>query len=97
MTALRLAPLSVSPLALALCAALAAPVQAQNLLSIYETARNYDAAYQSAKSQFDATMALSEEAKANILPTVNLGINGSNGQANVIESTLVPPDQCGAL
>jgi outer membrane protein len=87
MTALRLAPLSVSPLALALCAALAAPVQAQNLLSIYETARNYDAAYQSAKSQFDATMALSEEAKANILPTVNLGINGSNGQANVIEST----------
>jgi outer membrane protein len=87
MHAFRLAPMSLAPLSLALCAAMSAPVYAENLLSIYESARTYDAAFQSAKSQFDATMALSEEAKSNVLPTVNLGISGSNGQANVIEST----------
>jgi outer membrane protein len=86
MHAFRLAPMSLAPLTFALCAALTAPAYAENLLSIYETARNYDAAFQSAKSQFDATMALSEEAKANILPTMNLGLNNSNGQINVIDS-----------
>ena len=87
MPTFRLAPSTLAPLTLALCAALTAPVYAENLVSLYQTARDYDAAFQSAKSQFEATMALSEESKSNILPTVNLGISGSNGQANIIDST----------
>lgn len=75
------------PLTLAIGAALVLPVQAQSLTELYESARGYDAAYQSARSQYDATMALASEAKANLLPSVNLGLSTSNGQVNIIESS----------
>jgi outer membrane protein len=77
------------PLSLSLLAALTLPVHAQSLLELYESARSFDAAYQSAKAQYDASMALSDEAKSNILPTVSLSASGSNGQINIIESS--PP------
>jgi outer membrane protein len=67
MTTFRLLPLS-----LALGAALALPVQAQSLIELYDSARAYDAAYQSAKSQFDANLAKADQAKAGLLPTANL-------------------------
>ncbi|MFZ4481761.1 MAG: TolC family protein, partial [Rhodoferax sp.] len=65
------------PLFVAVSAALSLPVRAQSLVDLYESARGFDAAYQSAKSQFDATIAKAEQARALILPTANLGISAS--------------------
>jgi outer membrane protein len=61
------------PLAAALGVAFAAPVRAENLLELYESARAYDATWQSAKAQYDANLFRAEQAKAGILPTANLG------------------------
>jgi outer membrane protein len=55
-----------------LAASFAAPVHAQSLLDLYESARSYDAAWQSAKAQYDANLYRAEQAKAAILPTANL-------------------------
>src|SRR5437868_8873613 len=60
------------PLPAILAAALAAPAHAQSLLELYESARSYDAAWQSAKAQYDANLFRAEQAKAGILPTANL-------------------------
>jgi len=67
MTSLRRLPLS-----LALGAAFALPVQAQSLAQLYESARSFDAAWQSAKAQYDANLFRAEQAKAGILPSANL-------------------------
>jgi outer membrane protein len=48
------------PLLIAL--AFGASAQAQSLLDLYSAARGYDAAYQSAKAQFDATLYKAEQA-----------------------------------
>ena len=63
----------VLPLAVALGAGFAAPAHAQSLLALYESARAYDAAWQSAKAQYDANLFRAEQAKAGILPSANLG------------------------
>jgi outer membrane protein len=68
------------PLSLALGAAFAAPVRAESLLELYEAARVYDAAWQSAKSQYDASLARAEQAKAGILPAANLSAGHSRTQ-----------------
>ena len=60
------------PLTLALGALFAAPVRAESLLQLYEAARANDAAWQSAKAQYDANIARAEQAKAGILPTAGL-------------------------
>ena len=60
------------PLVVALGAALAAPARAQSLLELYESARAYDAAWQSAKAQYDANLFRAEQASAGILPSANL-------------------------
>jgi len=65
------------PLIVAVGAALSLPAQAQSLIELYQSARSFDAAYQSAKSQFDATIAKAEQARALILPTASLGILAS--------------------
>lgn len=62
------------PLALLVGASFAPWAQAQNLVTLYDAARTYDASYQSAKSQFDATLAKSAQAKAAILPSANLAL-----------------------
>ena len=67
-------PLSI---VLALSAAFAAPVHAQSLADLYEAARGYDATFQSAKFQFDATLAKAEQSRAGLLPTVNFGMTAS--------------------
>ena len=56
------------PLSVALGAAFAAPVRAQSLLELYESARAYDATWQSAKAQYDANLFRAEQARAGILP-----------------------------
>ena len=57
--------------------AAASGAQAQNLVSLYESARGFDSAYQSARLQFDANVARADQAKAGILPSVGLGAGAS--------------------
>jgi outer membrane protein len=61
------------PLFMAISATFALSAQAQSLVDLYESARGFDASYQSAKSQFNATQAKAEQARAALLPTANLG------------------------
>jgi outer membrane protein len=63
--------------AAALISLFAAPARAQSVLDLYESARSYDASYQSAKSQFDATLAKAEQAVSGVLPTVGLAAGAS--------------------
>jgi len=65
------------PLSLALFGALALPAQAQSLVDLYESAREFDASFQAAKSQFDATVFKGEQARAALLPSVNLAMGMS--------------------
>ena len=60
------------PVATALATAFAAPARAENLSQLYESARAYDAIWQSARAQYDANLYRAEQAKAGILPTANL-------------------------
>lgn len=75
------------PLFVAVSAALTVPVQAQSLVDLYQSARGFDASYQSAKSQYDATLAKAQQAKAAILPTAGLALGVSRSTQEVI------PDQ----
>src|SRR5262245_41998410 len=59
---------------------LAAPVHAQSLLELYQAALAYDAAWQSARSQYDANIYRAEQARANILPSANLAAGLSRSQ-----------------
>jgi outer membrane protein len=71
-------------LALGLVAGVAVPAQAQSLVTLYESARSFDASYQSAKSQFDATLAKAAQGKSAILPSANLGIAASRTNQEVL-------------
>ena len=85
MNAFRLLPLS-----LALGAALTLPAQAQSLVALYESARAFDASYQSVKSLFDATLAKSEQARAGLLHTIGMSANAS---LSSIDNTLTKTKQ----
>ena len=67
MNSMRLLPLT-AVLAAALCPA----AHAESLLQLYESARAYDASWQSAKAQYDANLFRAEQAKAGVLPSANL-------------------------
>lgn len=47
--------------------------QAQSLAELFEAARNFDATYLAARSQYDANLAQSAQARAGLLPEVGLG------------------------
>ena len=65
--------LRLLPLLIALgTGGLATVVQAQSLSDLYTAARGYDAAFQAAKQQSDATLAKAAQAQALLLPTVGL-------------------------
>lgn len=82
MTMHRFSPrLRLLPVLIALgVGSLSMAVQAQSLVDLYTAARSYDAAYQSAKLQFDASQAKADQAQALMLPTVGLsaGVNQTN-------------------
>jgi outer membrane protein len=63
------------PITLAISAAFAGSVQAQSLMSLFETARSYDATYKAAQSQYTANLAKGEQAKALLMPTIGLSAN----------------------
>ena len=71
-------------LVLAIGAALSFPAQAQSLVDVYTAAQGFDATYQSAKSQFDATVAKAEQSRAAILPTAGLAISASSSNQEVL-------------
>ena len=77
------------PLMLAVGAGFSVSAQAQSLVDLYTSARGYDAAYQSAKHQFDATLAKAEQAKALLLPTVGLAV----GISRTSDETLPNPER----
>ena len=69
---------SLQPLVLAVASTLLSMgAQAQNLAELYDSARAFDAAYQSAKLQYDANLAKAEQARAGILPTAGLSAGAS--------------------
>ena len=53
------------------------PCGRESLLELYESARAYDATWQSAKAQYDANLYRAEQAKAGILPAAGLGASVS--------------------
>ena len=87
MSAFRLLPLSV-----ALAAAVTLPARAQNLVTLYEAARAFDAGYQSAQYQFEATVAKSEQARAGTLYKIDLTAGAS---ISAIDNTLAGSKQGG--
>ena len=82
-------PTRLVPLAAALAAALGATgASAQSLLSLYEAARSQDAAWQSARAQYEANLARADQTRAGLLPTANLSSSYSRTQADIVG---VPP------
>ncbi|MDE2419082.1 MAG: TolC family outer membrane protein [Burkholderiales bacterium] len=72
--------LRLLPLLILAGASAATSAQAQSLVEMYAAARNFDATYQSARSQFDATLARADQAQAAMLPTV--GLSATVSQTN---------------
>ncbi|VTU24615.1 Outer membrane protein TolC precursor [Variovorax sp. SRS16] len=70
-------------LATAFAAAIALPAQGQSLIELYDAARDYDASYQGARAQYDASVARAAQAKAGILPTVGLSAGDTRTQLDV--------------
>ena len=61
-----------------LAASFAWPVHGQSLVEIYTSARGYDATYQGARAQYEATLARAAQSRAGILPTVGLSAGASH-------------------
>ncbi|MGI9134217.1 MAG: TolC family outer membrane protein [Rhodoferax sp.] len=61
-------------------------VHSQSLVDLYTAARAYDASYQSARLQYDASLAKAEQARALLLPTAGLTVNASQ----IYQDTLSP-------
>ena len=71
-------------------AVLAPSSQAQSLVELYESARAFDATYQSARLQYDANLARADQAKAGILPNAGLAAGASR---TAFENTNPPIDR----
>lgn len=72
------------PISLAISAAFAGTAQAQNLMSLFETARGFDATYKAAQYQYTANLSKGEQAKAVLLPTVGLSANMNKTDVDLI-------------
>jgi outer membrane protein len=79
----------LSILAVALGAACAGSVHAQSLVELYDSARAFDATYQSARAQYDANVYRAEQAKAGLLPSANLsaGVTKANTDSTIGAAT----------
>jgi outer membrane protein len=81
------------PITLAISAAFAGSVQAQSLMSLFETARSYDATYKAAQSQYTANLAKGEQAKALLMPTIGLSANVNKTEVEQVASNLTASAQ----
>ncbi len=59
------------------------PAHAQSLVALYESARAFDATYQGARAQYEATNARAAQAKAGLLPQVGLQAAASRTEARI--------------
>jgi len=84
----RLLPLSAA-LASLFATLLASPAQGQTLNELYDSARGFDATYQGARAQYEATVARAAQAKAGILPAVGLTAGVSRNALDI--DTLTGP------
>ena len=85
--------LRILPLTLALTAAFAGSAHAQSLLSLFATARSYDATYKSAQAQYTANLAKADQSKALLLPTVGLSANINRTEVETVASSLTASAQ----
>lgn len=76
------------PLVIALGAAFAVPVQAQSLVEMFNAARDYDATFQSARSQYEATRSRAEQSRALVMPTVGLSASATQTNQEVTSPAL---------
>ncbi|WP_295538969.1 TolC family outer membrane protein [uncultured Pseudacidovorax sp.] len=77
-------PVALRAVALAAAAAaLALPAAAQNLGSLYDAARGFDATYQAARAQAEATTARGAQARAGILPQVGVAASASRTDSEI--------------
>jgi outer membrane protein len=82
-------------MATALALAFCGTARAEGLLQLYEAAKAYDATWQSARSQYDATLARAEQARAGILPQAGLsaGATRSSFESTVYTTPPVTADR----
>ena len=71
------------PLTILLSVAFAGTSQAQSLQEIYEMAKGYDAAYQAARTQYEANLAKADQGKAALLPTVGFSAGATRSDREV--------------
>lgn len=79
----RRRPVQVAGWVMAAMSIWTAPAQAQSLSELVELARGYDAPWQAAKAQFDATGSRAEQARAGLLPSVGLTGGASYARTDV--------------
>ena len=73
---------------LALGSAALVPAQAQSLVELLNAARSYDAPWQSAKAQLDASIARADQARAGLLPSAALSGGVSRAHSEIRASAL---------
>lgn len=88
----RLLPLSAA-LASLFATMFALPAHGQSLVDLYEAARGYDATYQAARAQYDASLARAAQARAGILPSVGLSAGASRTELDVNVPQASVPDR----
>jgi outer membrane protein len=69
-------------------AAISLPAHGQSLIELYDSARSYDATYQGARAQYDASVARADQAKAGILPAVGLSASTQSIEQELSTNTL---------
>ena len=69
--------------AMALAGGWALTAQAQSLVELYDSARGYDAGYQSARAQYEANLAKAAQARAGLLPSASLTAGVSRAQLDI--------------
>ena len=74
------------PITLAISAAFAGSAQAQSLMSLFETARSYDATYKAAQAQYNANLSKGDQAKGLLLPTVGVSASANKTDVEVISA-----------
>ncbi len=70
-----------------LVAAFASTAHGQSLIELYDSARDYDATFQSARAQYDANLARAAQSKAGILPTVGLSASATRTEYDIDTAT----------
>ena len=72
----------VSLIGAAVSGLLSTPVWSQSLIDLYNMAKGYDAAFQSAKSLYEANRYRADQGLAQIMPTVGLGLTATRSQVD---------------